>query len=85
MVEDNVLVAITVSREKGEIVYRVDSSKDLTNEEFEYYLEELISGICKWKPSICADNVRNYKGTLKEKKKKTASKKEIKAAHTKLV
>jgi hypothetical protein len=47
------LVAITTSREKEEIVYRIDCSSNLTNEEFEYYLEEMIKGICKWKPTIC--------------------------------
>jgi hypothetical protein len=40
MASENILVAITASREKGEIVYRVDCSSSLTNEEFEYYLEE---------------------------------------------
>lgn len=69
MVEDNVLIAITASREKGDIVYRIDSSSDLTNEQFEYYLEEIVNGICKWKPSICRDNERSFKGTIKEKKK----------------
>ncbi len=44
---DNVLVAKTASREKGEIVYRVESAIDLSNEEFEYYLSGIINGICK--------------------------------------
>jgi hypothetical protein len=69
MIDKNVLVAITASREKGEIVYRVDCSSSLTNEEFEYYLEELIKGICKWKPGICEENLRSFKGTIREKKK----------------
>ena len=69
MASDNVLVAITASREKGEIVYRVDCSSSLTNEEFEYYLEEIIKGICKWKPDICEKNIRSFKGTIKAKKK----------------
>jgi hypothetical protein len=68
MAQENVLVAITASREKGEIVYRVESASTLTNEEFEYYLGELIAGICKWKRGICEENIRSYKGTLKEKK-----------------
>jgi hypothetical protein len=67
--KDNVLVSITASREKGEIVYRVDCSSDLSNEEFEYYLSEIINGICKWKKDICEENVRSFKGSLKEKKK----------------
>jgi len=69
MASDNVLVAITASREKGGIVYRVDCSSSLTNEEFEYYLEEIIKGICKWKPGICEKNLRSFKGTIKAKKK----------------
>jgi len=68
MISDNVLVAITASREKEEIVYRVECSSSLTSEEFEYYLEELIKGICKWKPGICEDNIRSFKGTIREKK-----------------
>jgi hypothetical protein len=67
--EDNVLVSITASREKGEIVYRVESSSDLSNEEFEYYLSGIIDGICKWKKSICEENVRSFKGPIKENKK----------------
>ena len=63
------MVAITASREKGEIVYRVECSSNLTNEEFEYYLGEIIKGICKWKPSICEENIRSFKGTISEKKK----------------
>jgi hypothetical protein len=69
MTSDNVVVAITASREKGEIVYRVECSSSLTNEEFEYYLEEIIKGICKWKPDICGENIRSFKGTIKAKKK----------------
>ncbi len=69
MTDENVLVAITASREKGEIVYRVESSSSLTDEEFEYYLGELISGICKWKKDICQENLRSFKGQTKEKKK----------------
>jgi hypothetical protein len=69
MSHDNVLVAITASREKGEIVYRVECSSDLTNEEFEYYLGEIISGVCTWKKGICEENIRSFKGKIKEKKK----------------
>jgi len=69
MGEDRVLVAITASREKDEIVYRVECDNSLTNEEFEYYLEELISGICNWKKNICQANIRIYKGKIKKKPK----------------
>jgi len=69
MKRDEVLVSITASRSKGNIVYKVESSSDLTNEEFEYYLGEIINGICEWKHNICEENIRSYQGKLKEKKK----------------
>lgn len=68
MEEGSVLVAITATREKGEIVYRVECSSGLSNDEFEYYLGELISGICKWKKDIFQENVRSFKGKIKERK-----------------
>ena len=68
MSEESVLVAITASREKGEIVYRVECASSLTNEEFEYYLEELIRGICKWKKNICENSLRSFKGAPREEK-----------------
>ncbi len=70
MVDDNVLVAVTVSREKGEIAYKVDCSSDLTNEELEYYLQEIIEGICKWKPGVCQETVKSFKGTIRKRKAK---------------
>ncbi len=69
MANEDVLVAITASIEKGEIVYRVECASSLTNEEFEYYLEEMLKGICEWKPGICEENLRSFKGTIREKKK----------------
>ena len=39
LMENNVLLLVTVSRKKDEIVYSVDRSSDLTNEELEYYLK----------------------------------------------
>jgi hypothetical protein len=68
--QDNVLVAITASREKGEIVYRVEYSSALPEEEFEYYLGEIIDGICKWKKNICKESIRSFKGKIKEKKQR---------------
>jgi hypothetical protein len=68
--ENNVLVAITVSRDKGEIVYKVDCSSELVNEELEYYLEEIIGGICKWKPGVCEEKMQSFKGTIRKRKSK---------------
>jgi hypothetical protein len=69
MGKNDVLVSITASRNEGEIVYRVECSSSLTNEEFEYYLGEIINGICEWKHSICEENIRSYEGVLKAKNK----------------
>jgi hypothetical protein len=69
MSEDNVLVAITASREKGEIVYRVECSSDLSKEEFEYYLSEIIKGVCEWNKAACEESMRSFKGKIKSKKK----------------
>jgi len=68
--EENVLVAITVSRNKEEIVYKVDCSSELMNEELEYYLEEIIEGICKWKPGVCEEKLHSFKGTIRKRKSK---------------
>ena len=70
MAESAVLVSITARREKGDIVYTLDCSSDLTNEELEYYLEEIIKGICNWKPDLCQGNIRSFRGTIKAKSRK---------------
>ena len=70
MSQDNVLVAITASREKGEIVYRVECSSDLSKAEFEYYLGEIIKGLCEWNKAVCEESVRSFEGKIKAKKKK---------------
>jgi hypothetical protein len=68
MRQNDVLVSITASRSKGDIVYKVECSSEITNEEFEYYLGEIVNGICEWKHNICEENIRSYKGVIKEKK-----------------
>ncbi len=69
MIEDNVLVEAKVSRDKGELVYSVNCSSELTNEELEYYLEEIIKGICSWKPGVCEGHVKNFNGKIGKKNK----------------
>ena len=64
----DVLVEITVSREKDEIVYKLDCSSDLSNEELEYYLNEIIEGICKWKPAVCEEKVKSFTGAIGKEK-----------------
>ena len=67
---DSFLIEVTVSQKKGEIVYKVDCSSNLTNEELEYYLKEVIKGICNWKPGVCEEAVKNFKGTIRKKETK---------------
>lgn len=67
MSDDNVLVAITASRERGEIVYRVECSSDLSKEEFDYYLGEVIKGLCEWKKSVCEESIRSFKGKIQKR------------------
>ena len=69
MTEDNVLVSLTASREKGDIVYRVECSSSLSQEEIEYYLSEIIKGVCEWNKDLCDDNTKSFKGKIKPRKK----------------
>ena len=66
--DESLLLSVTVSRENDEIVYKVDRSSTLSNEELEYYLREIIEGLCKWKPGVCEETVQNFKGKIKKKK-----------------
>jgi hypothetical protein len=68
LIEDNVLVSLTASREKGEIVYRVECSSDLTKDEFEYYLTEIIKGVCHWNETVCEESMKSFNGKIKPKK-----------------
>lgn len=63
--DENVLVSITVSRKKDEIVYKVDCTKDVKSEELAQYLDEIIEGICTWKPEVCEETVQTIIGTIK--------------------
>jgi len=72
MSKSDVLVVITASRNKDELEYKIDCSNNITNEEFEYYLGEILKGICEWRPGVCEENVHSYKGIIKKKKKRQA-------------
>ena len=67
MSEDTVLVSLTASREKGEIVYRVECASDLSKEEFEYYLIEIIKGVCGWNKAVCNESMKSFNGKIKPK------------------
>lgn len=62
--DEKMLVAITVSRKEGKINYKVDCAKDVTSEELAHYLDEIIEGICTWKPAVCHETVQSFAGTI---------------------
>jgi hypothetical protein len=64
--DEKVIVTITVSRKKDEIVYKVDCAKDVKSEELSHYLDEIIEGICTWKPEVCEETVQTIVGTIKQ-------------------
>jgi hypothetical protein len=66
---ENVLVTITVSRKKGEVVYKVDCAKEVKSEELAHYLDEIIEGICTWKPEVCEETVKTIVGVIRETKR----------------
>jgi hypothetical protein len=66
---ENVLVTITVSRKKDEIVYKVDCAKEVKSEELAHYLDEIIEGICTWKPEVCEETVQTIVGVIREPKR----------------
>ena len=68
--KNNALVEITVSRNNGKIDYKVDCAKGVLSEELAHYLDEIIEGICTWKPELCEETVKNIIGSISEIKKK---------------
>jgi hypothetical protein len=66
---ENVLVTITVSRKKDEVVYKVDCAKEVKSEELAHYLDEIIEGICTWKPEVCEETVQTIVGVIREPKR----------------
>ena len=66
---ENVLVTITVSRKKDEVVYKVVCAKEVKSEELAHYLDEIIEGICTWKPEVCEETVQTIVGVIREPKR----------------
>jgi hypothetical protein len=64
--DEKTLVTIIVSRKKDEIVYKVDCAKDVKSEELAHYLDEIIEGICTWKPEVCEETVQTIVGTIRQ-------------------
>ena len=63
--DENALVEITVSRKNGKIEYRVDCANDVKSEELAHYLDEIIEGICNWKPEVCEETVKSVTGQIR--------------------
>lgn len=72
--DENVLVTIVVSRRKNEVVYKVDCAKEVKSEELAHYLDEIIEGICTWKPEVCEETVQTIVGVIREPKRKKQEK-----------
>jgi len=70
LMDENILVTITVSRKKEEIVYKVDCAKEVKSEELAHYLDQIIEGICTWKPEVCEETVQTIVGVIREPKQK---------------
>jgi hypothetical protein len=66
--EEN-LVSINISRKNGEIRYKVDCSKNVSSDELAHYLDEILEGICTWKPEVCEETVKTIIGTIKIREK----------------
>jgi hypothetical protein len=64
--DKDALVEIRVKRVNGEIQYKVDCSKGVTNEELAHYLDEIIAGICTWKPDVCEETIQSMVGKISE-------------------
>jgi hypothetical protein len=62
---EQILVIITVSRKNDEIHYKIDCAKEMRSEELAHYLDEIIEGICTWKPEVCTETVQSIVGTIK--------------------
>jgi hypothetical protein len=62
--DKDALVVITVRRVTGEIEYKIGCSKGVTNEELAHYLDEIIAGICTWKPGVCEGTTQRIVGKI---------------------
>jgi len=67
MMDENVLVEIVVKRNNGKIEYKVDCANDVSGEELAHYLDEIIEGICTWKPEVCEETVKSITGQIENK------------------
>ncbi len=64
----SLLLEVTVCRKEDGVVYSINRSNKLTNEELEYYLQQILDGICKWKPQICEEKVHSCTGKIRKRK-----------------
>jgi len=72
--DEEVLLTISVKRKKHKILYKVHCAKEVKNEELSHYLDEIIEGICTWKPSICEEAVKSTIEPLNKVNKNSANK-----------
>lgn len=70
--DEKVLISITVTRKKRKIAYKVHCAKEVKNEELAHYLDEIIEGICTWKPAICEDTFQSVAEPLTQQNKEVS-------------
>ena len=61
------LVVITVTRDDEKIKYKVVCANNVKSDELAHYLDEIIEGICTWKPGVCEETITTITGSIKEK------------------
>ena len=65
--DNNELVKIIVNRKNGKIRYTVECAKEVTGAELAHYLDEIIEGICSWKPEVCQETMKTITGAIEQK------------------
>lgn len=64
---DKPTVIITVNRRGRSVDYKIECSNKVSTEELTHYLDEIIEGICNWRPGVCEETVQTIVGSIKEK------------------
>jgi hypothetical protein len=67
--DEEALLSITVKRRNKKIVYHVHCAKQVKGDELAHYLDEIIEGICTWKPAICEETFQTVAEPLTHKPK----------------
>ncbi len=64
---EKTLFTIVVNQTEKGIKYKVECANNITSDELAHFLDEIIEGICTWKPGVCQETVETIVGVIKEK------------------